>query len=78
MFNFVGKQAVDGAIAQLGERLKGFDMNALASQIPVIGQIMPMWDDVKAGYNSMTPDEKAAFWKNIMIAGAAMAAKAAA
>ena len=76
MFKFVGKDAVEGAISQIGTRLKGFDMASIASQIPVIGQIMPLWDGIKAGYDSMTPEQKAEMWKNLMIAGAKLAAKA--
>jgi hypothetical protein len=71
-----GPQAIESALSSLGEKMKGFDMAKLAAQIPVIAQIMPMWDGIKAGYNSMSPEQKAEMWKNLMIAGAKLAAKA--
>jgi len=75
MFNFAGKQAVDGAVSRLGELLAGLDpakvndsLSFLAAKIPVLGILVK-------GYNAMSDDEKAEFAKNIMLAGAALAAK---
>lgn len=71
-----GPKAIESALSSLGEKLKGFDIANLAAQIPVIAQIMPMWDGIKSGYNSMSEEQKAEMWKNLMIAGAKLAAKA--
>ena len=75
MFMFAGKEAVDGAVKRAGELLTGLDpskindgLNAIAAKVPILNMLV-------AGYNAMSPEEKAVFAKNIMIAGAAMAAK---
>lgn len=75
MFNFVGKQAMDGATSRLTEKLKKFDFYKTAEEIPVLGQMLPMWKDIKAGYNSMSDEERSEFWKNVMITGAKIGTK---
>jgi len=71
-----GPQAIDSALSSLEEKLKGFDIYILASKIPVVAQILPLWNGIKAGYDSMSDSEKAEMWKNLMIAGSKLAAKA--
>ena len=71
-----GPQAIESALSSLGEKMKGFDMAKLAAQIPVIAQIMPMWEDVKGGYSSLTPEQRQAFWAAIIVLGTKLAAKA--
>jgi hypothetical protein len=75
MFEFIGSDAMNGAVKKLGEVLSGLDvtklnegLNAAAEKIPVLGILMK-------GYNAMTPEEQGIFAKNIMLAGAALAAK---
>lgn len=76
MFDFgVGKRIADGALSRIGNRIKTFDINQCAKEIPIVGQLLPMWDDVKSGYNSMTPEQRSEFWKNVMITGAKLGAK---
>ena len=80
MFNFIGSQAVDGAIQSIEGKLSALTPQAIGTWLkglPVAAQILPLWGDMEAGYNAMTPEEKATFWKNLFIAGAALAAKAA-
>jgi len=70
-----GQKAVDSAISTIEEKLKGFDLEKIALKIPVIGQLMPMWDGIKAGYSSMSDSEKAELWKNLLLALSKLAAK---
>jgi hypothetical protein len=77
MFNWIGKQATDGAI----ERIKSFILDTpwsyYSKQFPIIGILLRIEPDIKAGYDKMTPDEKADFWKSVMIMGAKIGAAAA-
>lgn len=75
MFMFDGKDVVNGAVKRLSEIVSGINPNTInewfttkAEQIPVLGIFVQ-------GYEAMTPEEKAEFAKNIMLAGAALAAK---
>ena len=75
MFKFVGAEAVEGAVKKAGSLLQGIDassinewVNSKAEDIPILGIFLK-------GYNSMTDEEQAAFAKNLMLAGAALAAK---
>ena len=80
MFNFIGEQAVEGAFIKIDAWLKSLtpqNIQTYFGSLPIVAQIVGFSGDIKAGYDQMTPDEKATFWKNIMIAGAAIAAKAA-
>lgn len=80
MFNWIGANAVDGALEKIDGWLKSLTPQSIQTyfgNLPIVAQIAGFSGDIKAGYDSMTPEEKASFWKNIMIAGAALAAKAA-
>jgi hypothetical protein len=80
MFNFVGSQAFSGFLSGADSFLKGLTPQSISgyvSKLPVLAQIEGLSGDIKAGYDAMSPDQKATFWKDLMIAGAALAAKAA-
>jgi hypothetical protein len=80
MFKFAGEQAVEGAKSKIDSWLKSLtpqSVEAYIGQLPILAQIKGFSGDIKAGYDSMSPEQKATFWKDIMIAGAALAAKAA-
>lgn len=76
MFDFgVGKNIADGALKRIGELISNLDgskindgLNSFAEKIPLVGIFVK-------GFNAMTPEEQAEFAKNIMLAGAALAAK---
>lgn len=75
MFNFVGKEAIDGAIKRIGELLTGMDPAKINEGLAAVGEKIPILGMLVKGYNAMTPAEQGEFAKNLMIAGAAMAAK---
>lgn len=76
MFDFgVGKNIVDGAVKRIVELISGFDgskindsLSSLSEKIPIVGVFVK-------GFNAMTPEEQAKFAKNLMLAGASIAAK---
>ena len=76
LFSFVGKDATDGAVKRIGETLAGLDTAKLNSELMKFGEQIPILGILLKGYNAMTPEEQAEFAKNIMLAGAKMAAKA--
>lgn len=71
MFNWIGKQAADGAI----DRIKDFVIKtdwakqaaAAGEKVPVIKEIMAVLPDIYAGYEKLTPEQRAALWAKIMI-----------
>lgn len=81
MFNGLGKSigadAVNGALARIKELIvtgTTEDVQAFIDQallkykdIPAISTFLAMWEDIKAGYNSLTPAQKAAFWAAVLI-----------
>jgi len=75
MFNFAGKQAVDGAMARIMELIGGLDPSKINEGLSAIATKIPLLNMFVAGYNAMSDDEKAEFAKNIMLAAASMAAK---
>lgn len=75
MFMFAGKEAVDGGIKRLGEILSGFNPESINGWITANAEKIPILGMFVQGFEAMTPSEKAEFAKNIMLAGAAMAAK---
>ena len=42
--------------------------------LPVFAQFLGVWDDVKRGYESLTPEQRAAFWAAVFILVAKLAA----
>ena len=69
MFNFnIGRNIADGALKRLGERFQSFDLEEFAGGVPALGIIL-------RGYNAMTEEEQTLFAKNLLLAGAAIAAK---
>lgn len=75
MFNFAGKQAVDGAVQRVQELIAGLNPLKVAKGLDDLSQKVPIFGDIRRGYNAMSDEEKATFTKNIMLAAAAMAAK---
>lgn len=75
MFNFAGKQAVDGAVNRIKELVAGLNPYKITKGLEDLSLKIPIIGDMRNGYNAMTPEEKATFAKNIMLAAAAMAAK---
>lgn len=77
MFDWIGKQAVDGGVARIkeiitkgtAEDVQKFIDSSLSKykDIPVVAQFLSMWSDIKAGYDSLTPAQRAAFWAAVMI-----------
>lgn len=87
MFEWAGAQALDGFLKHFGDSVKSLtpqQAEAFFAECPVIKQLLDarttggqIMADMFAGYNKMSPDEKAEFWKNLEIAGAKLAAMAA-
>lgn len=75
MFENIGKNAVDGAIQRIGERLHDLDPNKLNIGLAKLAENIPVLGIFVKGFEAMTPEEQATFTKNLMLAGAAMAAK---
>ena len=77
MFDGIGKKIADGAIKRIQERM----LTANAEQvqrfvddvllrykdIPVVSTFLSMWEDIKAGYGQLTPEQRAAFWAAVLI-----------
>lgn len=59
------------------EKIKGVDLVGAAGKAPIIGDLVGLYSGFKMGLDAMTPEQKAEFYKNLLIAGAALAAKAA-
>ena len=93
LFDGAGKAAGVSAVETIIKKIQGADLNAvvlasaqklqgvdIASAIvkaPIVGDLVGVYNGFKSGLNAMTPEEKAEFYKNLMIAGAKLAAKAA-
>lgn len=75
MFGFAGKQAVDGAIERIKEVAGGITPEKIDVFLKEHAPKFPILNDIKRGYDKMDDEEKAEFWKNVMIAGAKLAAK---
>lgn len=75
MFENIGRNAVDGALKRIQEKISLLNPNAVAFELKKLAEKIPIIGELQAGYNTMTPEEKATFMKNIMLAAAAMAAK---
>jgi hypothetical protein len=85
MFGFIGADAVSGGLKKIQDLVTKSDPNAIQyffesalskyKDIPVIGFLASVSGDIKAGYDAMSPEQKAEFWKNCMVAGAKLAAK---
>jgi hypothetical protein len=75
MFKFAGKEAIDGAVARAGELLSGLDASKVNDGLSKMAEKIPVLGILVKGYNSMTPEEQGEFAKNLMIAGAKLAAK---
>lgn len=75
MFAFAGKQAVDGAIERLRELILGLNPLKITNFMDDFSKKIPIFGDIRAGYTSMSDEEKAEFMRNIMIASAKLAAK---
>ena len=70
MFNFVGEQAVDGALGKIDGWLKGLtpeQMKSYFGNLPVVSQFSSMFGDVEAGYSSLTPEQRASFWAAVIV-----------
>jgi len=59
------------------KKIKGVDLASAVTIAPIIGDLVGLYSGFKMGLDSMTPEQKAEFYKNLLIAGAALAAKAA-
>lgn len=66
MFAWAGKEAVDGAVKRVGELIENSNYELLAEKIPVIRIILPILGDVKEGYDSLTPEQKAKLWAKVL------------
>jgi hypothetical protein len=93
LFDGAGKAAGVSAVETVIKKIQGADLNAIvlagAKKIkgvniaeatmhaPIIGDLVGLYSGFKMGLDSMTPEQKAEFYKNLMIAGAKLAAKAA-
>ena len=84
MWEWAGKQAIDGALSRIGELVNSLDAGKVDSlsneylwkfkNIPIIGFLFEVSGDVKHGYDAMSGQEKVTFWKNVLIALAKAAA----
>lgn len=74
MLKWVGKDITNGAVDRLSELITKTDWPALAGRFPVAGTIIKLIPDIKSGYDKMTAEEKAEFWKNALITGAKIGA----
>ena len=75
MFEGIGKNAVDGAMKRIAEIYAGFTNADYKNFLTGLKIKIPFISDLIAGYDSMTPEEKALFTKNIMLAVTAIAAQ---
>lgn len=78
MFKFAGKQAIDGAVKRATDLMFALNplkvtkfMDTMSMKIPIVG-------DVRRAYTSMSDEQRAEVMKNLIIAGAALAAQMAA
>jgi hypothetical protein len=60
---------------RLGEVISGLDPSKINEGLTKIAAKVPILGILVDGFNAMTPEEKATFTKNVMLAAAAMAAK---
>lgn len=77
MFENIGAQIVTGAIDNLKWRLSNMTAEQVQvfidtflvkyKDIPIVSTIIQMWDDIKAGYNLLTPEQRAEFWKDVFL-----------
>lgn len=93
LFDGAGKAAGVSAVETLIKKIQGVDLNAVVSasaqklqgvdlagaakKAPIIGDLVGLYEGFRSGLDAMTPEQKAEFYKNLMIAGAKLAAKAA-
>jgi len=75
MFNFAGKQAVDGAVKRLMDLMLELNPLKIAKFMDTMSQKIPIIGDVRRAYNSMSDEQRAEVTKNLIIAGAALAAQ---
>lgn len=75
MLNWAGKDIVNGAVKRLVEIFSSFDASKINDGLSKLAENIPVLGILVKGYEAMTPEEQAEFAKNIMLAGAAMAAK---
>lgn len=71
----IGRNAVEGAIKRIEEKAQRFSPDDFFRVFPAFGGLAGMYNDIKGGYEKMTPDEKSEFWKNLLIAGAKLGAR---
>lgn len=75
MFNFIGKDAVDGAVSRMGELIAGLDAQKINDGLSKLAEKTPIVGIFLKAFNSMSEEEQVDFVKNCMIAGAKAAAK---
>ena len=75
MFEGIGKNAVDGAMKRIGELFSSLNPAKIASGMDALSLKIPIVGDIHRAYESMSDEERATMMKNLMIAGAALAAK---
>lgn len=75
MFEGIGKNAVDGAVKRIAELISGLSPTKIVAAADALSLKIPIVGDIHRAYESMSDEERATMMKNIMIAGAALAAK---
>lgn len=75
MFENIGKNAVDGAVQRIKSLILGLNPARITGGLDILSLKVPIIGDIRRAYESMSDEERATMMKNLMIAGAALAAQ---